>query len=46
VNKEDGRTVSEHQLDSPPVFNGIAIADGRLILTLQNGSVACFGKGG
>jgi hypothetical protein len=45
VNKEDGQTLSEHRLDSPPVFNGIAIADGRLILTLENGSVACFGKG-
>ena len=44
VDKADGQTVAEHQLSAPPVFNGIAVAAGRLVLTLEDGSVACFGK--
>jgi len=43
VAKEDGRTVSEHKLASPPVFNGAAAANGRLYLTLEDGSLCCFG---
>jgi outer membrane protein assembly factor BamB len=44
VDKQDGQTVSEHQLAAPPVFNGIAVAADRLFLTLEDGSVACFGQ--
>ncbi len=44
VDKADGRTVSEHKLASPPVFNGAAAAGGRLFLSLEDGSVACFGR--
>jgi hypothetical protein len=43
VDKVDGRTVSEHKLASPPVFNGAAAANGRLLLSLEDGTVACFG---
>ncbi len=44
VDKANGRTLSEHKLPSPPVFNGAAAANGRLLLALEDGSVACFGK--
>ncbi len=44
VDKANGRTVSEHTLPSPPVFNGAAAAGGRLFLSLEDGSVACFGQ--
>ncbi len=44
VDKSDGRTVSEHKLAAPPVFNGMAVAADRLFLTLEDGSVACFGN--
>jgi outer membrane protein assembly factor BamB len=44
VGKTDGRTVSEHTLPSPPVFNGAAAAGGRLFLSLEDGSLACFGR--
>ncbi|MHC4177194.1 MAG: outer membrane protein assembly factor BamB family protein [Planctomycetota bacterium] len=44
VDKADGRTVSEHKLASPPVFNGAAAANGRLLLSLEDGSVACYGS--
>jgi hypothetical protein len=44
LDKQSGRTHVEFQVDAPPVFNGIAAANGRLLLTLEDGSVACFGK--
>jgi len=43
VDKADGRTVSEHKLAMPPVFNGAAAAGRRLVLSLEDGSVVCFG---
>ncbi len=44
VDKVDGRTAQEHKLAMPPVFNGAAAAGGRLLLSLEGGSVACFGS--
>jgi outer membrane protein assembly factor BamB len=44
VGKSDGQTVSEYRLTAPPVFNGVAAANGRLILSLEDGSVACLGR--
>jgi len=38
----DGSTLEEHKLDSPPVFNGIAVARGRLFVSLKSGKVTCF----
>jgi len=38
-----GNTVAEHRLPSPPVFNGVAAAGGRLFLACEDGSLACFG---
>ena len=43
VDKANGRTVAEHALAAPPVFNGAAAANARLFLALEDGSVACFG---
>ena len=44
INKSDGSTVAEYQLDSPPIFNGAAIAGNRLFLSLEDGSVICFSE--
>lgn len=33
----------EIELPSPPVFNGIAIASGRVFLSAEDGSLTCFG---
>ena len=38
----NGDTLQEHKLDSPPVFNGVAVARGRLFVSLKNGKIACF----
>jgi len=40
--KEDGRKLAEQRLDSPPVYDGMAAARGRLFLVTADGSVACF----
>jgi len=42
VSAESGDKLGEYQLDSAPVFDGMAIADGRLFLSLNDGTLACF----
>ncbi len=44
VSTEDGKKLAEHPLDIPPVFDGMAIADGRLYISLKDGTLACFEK--
>ena len=44
VDKEDGQTLWQYDLPSPPVFHGIAAAQGKLHITMQNGQVFCFGR--
>jgi hypothetical protein len=38
----DGKKVSACDLASPPVFDGMAAADGRLYLSLMDGSAMCL----
>ncbi|MHC4117225.1 MAG: outer membrane protein assembly factor BamB family protein [Planctomycetota bacterium] len=40
----DGRQLAEYKLESPPVFDGMIAARGQLFVSLQNGSLVCFGK--
>jgi outer membrane protein assembly factor BamB len=42
VDPEDGKTLSELQLDSPPVWDGVAAAGGRLYVSTVNGRVLCL----
>jgi hypothetical protein len=44
VDKLEGHLVCEHKLTSPPVFNGAAAASSRLVLSLRDGSLVCFGR--
>ncbi|NOX55648.1 MAG: hypothetical protein GXP27_14660, partial [Planctomycetes bacterium] len=39
-----GEQLAERKLSAPPVFNGMAAARGRLLISLTDGSVACFGE--
>jgi hypothetical protein len=41
----DGQTLAECPLDSPPAFDGLAAAGGKLYLTTMDGKVVCFGDG-
>jgi hypothetical protein len=40
----DGKKLAEHRLNSPPVFDGLAVASGRLVVSLNNGTVLCMGS--
>jgi hypothetical protein len=41
VSIEDGGTVHELKLESCPVFDGMAAAEGRLFISMMDGSVVC-----
>ncbi|MBL7041429.1 MAG: PQQ-binding-like beta-propeller repeat protein [Pirellulaceae bacterium] len=44
VDSASGERLAEHELPSPPVFNGAAAADGRLYIVDEAGSITCFGE--
>jgi outer membrane protein assembly factor BamB len=43
LSTQNGQTLAEYDLDALPVFDGSAVAYGRLFMPLQNGHVVCFG---
>ena len=38
----DGKPLAEHKLPAPPVWDGLAVAYGRLYISLENGDVLCL----
>jgi len=44
LSAEDGQKLAQYKLDSIPVFDGMAAANGRLLLAMKDGSVICFGE--
>jgi outer membrane protein assembly factor BamB/ubiquinone/menaquinone biosynthesis C-methylase UbiE len=38
----NGATLAQYHLEAPPVFDGLAAADGRLYVAAQDGKIACF----
>jgi hypothetical protein len=44
VSKENGSRLAEYRLPSPPTWDGMAVAQGKLFLSLQNGAVACWAQ--
>jgi hypothetical protein len=42
VSKETGQTLADNELDSPPVWDGMAAANRRLYLATKKGSVLCL----
>jgi len=45
VSPEDGEKIAEYRLDSPPVWDGMASAGGRLFISTLDGRVICMGGG-
>jgi len=43
ISAKDGKKISEYDLISPPVFDGMAVAGEKLYLSLTDGSIICFG---
>lgn len=44
VNAADGKTVSQVGLPAMPAFDGMSTADGKLFVSLEDGTVTCFGE--
>ncbi|MHC4506863.1 MAG: PQQ-binding-like beta-propeller repeat protein, partial [Planctomycetota bacterium] len=42
VSAADGKRLAEHKLESPPVFDGMIAAGGRLYVSTLDGKVRCF----
>ena len=42
VSAANGETLAEYKLDAPPVFDGMAVANGRLYVSLENGFVVSY----
>ena len=42
ISASDGTELAQYRLDSPPVFDGIAAAGGRLYISLENGRLLCM----
>jgi outer membrane protein assembly factor BamB/ubiquinone/menaquinone biosynthesis C-methylase UbiE len=42
--KADGKELWSHELTAPPAFNGLAVSEGRIYISLRDGSIACFGE--
>ena len=44
VSADDGKKLAEYKLEDLPVWDGMAVANGRLFVSLKNGQIACWGK--
>ena len=44
VSAGTGQKLSELQLDAPPAFDGMAAAEGRLFISMTDGTIRCFAK--
>jgi len=45
INAADGKPLTQYNLESSPVFDGMIVAHGKVLMSLQDGSVVCFGSG-
>jgi hypothetical protein len=44
ISADDGKKLRKYKLDSSPVFDGMAAANGRLYLSMKNGRVFCWAE--
>jgi len=44
VSPADGKRLAQVALECPPTYDGMAVAGGRIYLSLQEGTLACFGR--
>ncbi|MCL4203978.1 MAG: PQQ-binding-like beta-propeller repeat protein [Pirellulaceae bacterium] len=42
IDSRDGTSLGEYDMDVPPIFDGLIAARGRLLISLEDGSVACW----
>ena len=44
VNAQDGRTLREYDLQSPPIFDGLIASEGRVLIATMDGRLIAFGQ--
>jgi hypothetical protein len=44
LSRKNGETMNRIEIDSPPVFDGMIVANERLFIAMENGKVQCFGR--
>ncbi len=44
VNAADGNSLAQYKLESSPVFDGMIVLQVKVLMSLQDGSVVCFGQ--
>ncbi|MFC1498923.1 PQQ-binding-like beta-propeller repeat protein, partial [Verrucomicrobiota bacterium] len=42
LSPDNGKTISEYDLPASPVWDGMAVADGKIFISLKNGTVVCW----
>jgi len=42
VSSKDGKKLAEYKLDAPPAWDSMAAANGRLFMSLKDGTVVCY----
>jgi hypothetical protein len=42
IGRDNGQVLAEYKLDSPPVLDGLAAANTRLLVAAVNGKLLCF----
>lgn len=40
---KDGKKLGQHELDSPPIFDGMIVANGQLYISTTDGRLRCMG---
>jgi len=44
VSAADGKALADFPLPAPPTYDGLAVANDRICISLQNGSLVCYGR--
>ena len=44
VDAAGGKPLAQYKLESPPVFDGMIVARGRIFISSEDGSLVCFGR--
>ncbi|NQU23660.1 MAG: hypothetical protein HQ567_20455, partial [Candidatus Nealsonbacteria bacterium] len=44
VDAANGESLAQYKLESSPVFDGMIAAAGRIFISLETGSLVCFGQ--
>jgi len=42
--KTSGKKLAEYQLDSAPIHDGMAVVEGKVVISCKDGSLICFGE--